>query len=110
MRDVDLSAGQISVTKQLKGGREKNRTKTRRARVVTIEPNLVPLLVALTEDRSSDAYLVTVRAHNRCASNLREDLILAGCSREALHVPKSDPMRAHLTFHNLRDTRLTPWP
>jgi integrase len=107
VRDVDFDAMQISVTKQLKGGKEKDRTKTGRPRPVTIEPNLLPLLKALTKGRPPDAFLLSVRAHNRCASNLREDLILAGCKREALHVPKADKQRAHLTFHNLRDTCLT---
>jgi hypothetical protein len=32
----------------------------------------------------------------RCASNLREDLMTAGCTREALHVAKNDPMRARM--------------
>lgn len=107
IRDVDLDAMQISVTKQLKSGVEKERTKSGRGRTVTIEPNLVPLLRVLIEGRPSDARLLSVRAHNRCASTLREDLTLAGCKREALHVPKSDKQRAHLTFHNLRDTCLT---
>lgn len=35
---------------------------------------------------------------------LREDLIAAGCKREALHVPQGDAMRARMKFHNLRDT------
>ncbi len=104
VRDVDLEAMQISVSKQRKGGVEKARTKTGRARVVTIEPHLVPLLAALTEGRPGDAFLLSVRAHNRCASNLRADLTTAGCTREALHVPRSDPMRAHLVFHSLRGT------
>lgn len=46
-----------------------------------------------------------MHAHNRCASNLRADLIVAGCTRPALHVETETT--AHLTFHNLRDTGLT---
>ena len=61
VRDIDLTALQISVTKQLKGGKEKDRTKTGRARVVSIEANLVPLLRVLIEGRPSDA-LLTQRA------------------------------------------------
>ena len=100
--DVDLDAMQISITKQRKNGKEKARTKTGRSRVVAIEPNLVPLLRALTEGRSPDAFLLSVGAHNRCASNLRSDLLTAGVDRKALHVETETT--AHLKFHNLRDT------
>jgi integrase len=105
--DVDLDAMQITVVRQLKNGVEKNRTKTERARIVHVEPNLVPLLRVLMNDRKPTDRLLSVGAHNRCASHLRDDLVLADCKREALHVPKSDPMRAHMKFHNLRDTCLT---
>lgn len=102
--DIDLDAMQITVARQLKGGKEKDRTKGGRARIIQIEPNLAPLLRVLVEDRDKEERLLSVRAHNRCASHLREDLLLAKCSREALHVPKNDPMRARMKFHNLRDT------
>lgn len=103
--DIDLDAMQISVTRQRKNGKEKARTKTGRARRVAIEPNLVPLLRALTEGRPADAFVLRVTAHNRCASHLRSDLLTAGVDRTALHV--ETPTTAHLTFHNLRDTCLT---
>ncbi|MDB4945885.1 MAG: hypothetical protein JWP97_5419 [Labilithrix sp.] len=103
--DVDLDAMQIGVVRQAKNGVEKTKTKTGRARPVTIEPNLLPLLRVLVEGKKPDEHLVSVRAHNRCASQLREDLQTAGCTRPALFV--EDEMRAHLTFHNLRDTCLT---
>lgn len=107
VRDVDFEAMQITVTRQLKNGREKARTKTGRARIVQIEPNLVPLLRMLVEGKGGDERVLSVRAHNRCASHLREDLLVAKCTRDALHVPKSDPLRVHIKFHNLRDTCLT---
>jgi hypothetical protein len=59
-----------------------------------IEPNLVPLLRVLVKGKAATERLLSVGAHNRCASNLREDLVTAGCTREALHVPKTDPHRA----------------
>jgi integrase len=105
--DIDLDAMQISVVRQAKNGKEKQRTKTSRARIVQIEPNLVPLLRAMMKGKESTDRLLFVGAHNRCAAHLREDLLAAGCAREALHVPKSDPMRIHMKFHNLRDTCLT---
>jgi integrase len=53
VRDVDLDAMQITVLRQVKNGKEKDRTKTGRARIVQIEPNLVPLLRILTEGRGT---------------------------------------------------------
>lgn len=105
--DVDLESMQITVVRQVKNGVEKQRTKTERARIVQIELNLLPLLRVLMQNRMADDRLLSVGAHNRCASHLREDLVAAGCKREALHVPKNDPLRAHMKFHNLRDTCLT---
>ena len=55
----------------------------------------------------AEAVLFRVPDDGRAARLLREDLLAADCTREALHVRKDDPMRAHLTFHNLRDTGLT---
>ncbi len=103
--DVDLDAMQITVSKTRKGKVEKARTKTGRARPVNVEPNLVPLLRVLADGRKPTETMLSVRAHNRCASNLRADLVLAGVTRPALHVETD--MAAHLTFHNLRDTCLT---
>lgn len=105
--DVDFDAMQITVARQMKNGVEKERTKTGRARLVQIETNLVSLLRTLMMGKEAEDRLLHVMAHNRCASHLREDLVAAGCTREALHVPKSDPMRIHMKFHNLRDTCLT---
>lgn len=107
VRDIDLDAMQITVARQMKNGREKERTKTGRARIVQIEPNLVPLLRILIDGKEDDDRILSVGAHNRCASHLRADLEVADCKREALHVSKNDAMRARMKFHNLRDTCLT---
>lgn len=104
VKDVSLETMQITVSKQLSDGVEKQRTKNGRVRVVQIEPNLVPLLEVLMSGREPGERLLSVNARNRCATNLREDLLLAGCDREDLHVPASDPLRVHLKFHNLKDT------
>ncbi len=95
---------QINVTKQLRDGVEKARTKNGRSRTIAIEPNLVPLLAQLMDGHEKTDRLLAVGARNRCSTQLREDLIAAGCDREALHVPENDPLRSHLTFHNLKDT------
>lgn len=105
--EVDLDAMQISVVRQTRDGVEKERTKTGRARTVTIEPNLLPLLRVLMRGKKRDDVLLWVGARNRCAAFLREDLLAAGCKRDALHVAKADPMRVRMKFHNLRDTCLT---
>jgi integrase len=107
VRDVDLESMQITVVRQVKNGKEKDRTKTGRARIVQIEPHLVPLLEMLIAGKQPTDRVLWVGAHNRCASYLREDLLTAGCTRGALHVDKKDPMRARMKFHNLRDTCLT---
>jgi integrase len=78
VRDVDLDAMQITVVRQMKNGKVKDRAKTGRARIVQIEPNLVPLLRVLMADKDGDEPLLCGRAHNRCASHLREDLMTAG--------------------------------
>jgi hypothetical protein len=105
---VDLDAMQITVARQAKGKVEKARTKSGRARVVAIEPNLAPLLRALVVDKQPDEKILRMPAgSNHPAEQLRKDLLRAGCTREALHVDRDDPMRAPMRFHNLRDTCLT---
>jgi hypothetical protein len=52
----------------VKDGKEKDRTKTGRARIVQIEPSLASLLRVLVEGRQPDDRIVVVGAHNRCAS------------------------------------------
>lgn len=105
VRDVDLEAMQIMVARTEKNGKTKARTKTGRARVVQVEPNLVPLLRVLIEGKDPATRLVHVNAHNRCSTSLRDDLRLAGCTREALFV--DDELRQHFVFHGLRDTHLS---
>jgi integrase len=69
---------------------------------VNIEPNLLPLLRVLVDQKKPMDHLLVVRAHNRCATKLRADLLKAGVTRTALHVETEQT--AHLTFHNLKDT------
>ncbi len=101
--DVDLDRMQISIAKQAdRFGTEKGRTKTGRARAVSIEPPLVPLLRILI-DRGGQTLL---EVHNEDhARLLREDLATVGCTRAELFA--DDEQRAPLTFHGLRDTCLT---
>lgn len=108
VRDVDFDTMQISVVRQRKDGKEKQRTKTGRARIVQIEPNLVPLLRALVEGKGDDDRMLRMQVgSNHPSETLRSDLIKAGCKRDALHVAPDDPLRSPMHFHNLRDTCLT---
>jgi len=102
VRDIDLDARRINVTRQNKNGKEKERTKMGRARVVQIEPHLYPLLAALCEGRSPDAVLVHVSRDNRCAALLRKDLKKAKVTRAELF--KSTDTTRQINFHMLRNT------
>jgi integrase len=56
--DVDFEVMQIAVVRQIKNGKEKNRTKNGRARVFQIEPNLVALLRVLVEGKQASDRLL----------------------------------------------------
>jgi integrase len=103
LADVDFDAMQITIAKQAdRFGDVKGKTKTRRARVVRIEPNLVPLLRILVARKGKRLLDVPNEDH---AGLLRADLLMAWVQREALFA--DDDLRMQLTFHGLRDTCLT---
>ena len=104
VRDVDFEAMQITISRQEVNGTEKQRTKTGRARVIQIEPHLVALLEVLVAGKGPDDRLLTVISRGWASNILRADLLRAGCTREALHVPRTDPQRARMRFHSLRHT------
>ncbi len=101
--DIDFSSMQIRVSKQVRTGEVRNRTKTGRARYVAIEPNLLPLLRYLVEHpMGRDGRLVKTPPPEDCAELIRKDLETAQCKRNELHA--DDAMREHMTFHKLRHT------
>ncbi len=101
--DVDFGAKQIAIVKQSdRFGKIKVRTKTRRARVVTIEPALMPLLRILVARKGKTLLETRNEDHARL---LREDLATVGVTRAALFA--DDELRMPLTFHGLRHTCLT---
>jgi integrase len=104
--DVDVVHARISIAKQVdRNTGDTRQTKTKRARSFDIEPELLPLLKLLIDERG-DGRLVHLPPDEQRADLLRKDLRTAGVMREALHV-ENDPLRAWIRFHNLRDTCLT---
>jgi integrase len=104
--DVDLGHATISVHKQSDrehGGTKA--TKTRRARVVDIEPELLPLVRLLVSEAGEGGKLLRMPPDEDRAELLRRHLGWAGCDRDALSA--DDSARAPIKFHNLRDTCLT---
>ncbi len=101
--DVDFDAMQITIAKQAgRMGEAKAKTKTRRARLVRIEPSLLPLLRILVGRKGKTLLNVANEDHARL---LREDLVTAKVTRAALFA--DDDLRMPLTFHGLRDTCLS---
>ena len=105
--DVDLVHGRVSISKQVDRatGLDKKKTKTGRARAFDIEPNLLPLLKALIEERPAGR-LLHMPPHEDRAELLRKDLTRAGVTRADLFI-EDDPQRDWIKLHNLRDTGLT---
>ena len=88
--DVDLDAMQITIAKQAdRLGTTKGKTKTRRARVVRIEPSLLPLLEILVARKGKTLLDIHNEDHARL---LREDLVTVGLKRPALFA--DDDLRA----------------
>jgi integrase len=110
--DVDTKHSTIEISKQVdrQSGEKKTtkQTKTKRTRVIDIEPNLWPLIEVLmgeAKDRKR-LRLLRVPPSEDCAELLRKDLATVGIERPALFV-KGDPSRTPIWFHHLRDTGLT---
>jgi len=109
--DVDLARMTITVSKQAdrtsKGRKGTKATKTKRARVVDVEPHLAPLVRLLVKHPEGKAgRLLRMPPPEDRAELLRRDLRTVGVTREALHIER-DPLRRAITFHDLRDTALT---
>ena len=109
--DVDLARMTITISKQAdrasKGRKDTKATKTKRTRVVDIEPHVAPLVSLLVEHPEGKAgRLLRMPAPEDRADLLRRDLRTVGVTREALHIER-DPLRRALNFHDCRDTCLT---
>ena len=109
--DVDLSHGTISISKQADRATKKRvgtkATKTKRVRVVDIEPNVHALVEWLTENpQGKGGRLLRMPMPEDRAELLRKDLRTVGVTREALHI-ECNPRERAIVFHDLRDTGLT---
>jgi integrase len=98
--DVDLEHMRISISKQRdRATGDDKPTKTRRARVIDIEPALAPLLEILVREAKQEgrATLLKMPPDEDRAELLREtDLPAAGCKRPDLYV--DDAARAPIKF------------
>ncbi len=106
--DVDVEHQRLAITKQLDRRTRKVRpTKTRRARTIDIEPELLPLLVLLAREAKDQGRerLLRMPPDEDRASLFRKHLAAAGCTRPELFA--DDAMRAPIRFHQTRDTCLT---
>lgn len=107
--DVRFEHNAITIAKQVdRKTRKDTQTKTKSVRTFEIEPNLVPLLRALTEaPMGKSGRLLHLPPREDLAELLRKDLQRAGVTRAELFVSTEDKDRARLTFHDLRHTSLT---
>ncbi len=85
-------------------------TKTDAARTFRLEPNVLPMLQAMSVDaKDTDGVLFPVlpppSGRGGMAAVFRDDLLAAGVRRAALH--NATPTRKAITFHDLRATACT---
>jgi hypothetical protein len=104
--DVDLEHGTVHIhrARDRDTGRAKS-TKTKHARRINVEPNLLPLLRATHKESKGNGFVIAMPSERVLARGLRRWLHRAGVSRAELFV--SDATRKALTFHDLRATGLT---
>lgn len=106
--DVDLDAGQISVSKAFDiATKEVKAPKTTAGqRVVPIEPALLPLLEALHDDDGTKLVApLVMSSEDRMASTFREHLHAAGVDRQRLFADNMTEER--VDFRSLRDSYAT---
>ena len=108
--DVDLKHATVSFAKQAdrksKGRAKTKQTKTRRVRVVDIEPNAFSFVEWLSKHpQGKGGRLLHMPPPEDRAELLRKDLLTVGVTRPALHI-ENDPNERAIVFHDLRDTGL----
>ncbi len=104
--DVDLDHGTIHIHRAIerRSGTVKG-TKTRTARRIPIDPNLVPLLRAMKREAGDDPAAPVVEPNVELARPFRGWLLRAGIMRAELH--HATPTRKAMTFYDLRATGIT---
>lgn len=106
--DFDLVHNTVTISRQRDRRTDGDkRTKTKRTRVTSIEPELRPLVEALIAERPTGRLFSAeeMPADEERAAQLRADLLTAGVLRRELH-RDDDPQRLPMWFHHLRDTGL----
>lgn len=104
--DVDLEHGVLSITRAFnRRTRGIKETKTGHTRRFAIEPELLPLLKAMHEEKCGEGPVVPLASERAMARNLRLWLWKAGVRRPELH--EGSPTRKPLTWHDLRATGAT---
>jgi integrase len=108
--DMSLDHRIISVHRSRDRARPKSKvgsTKTDTERRVTIEPTLLPMLLAMADESRRGKVLRMPPGGGSDGESplLREDLLRAGVTRKALHTTRKTTKR--ITFHDLRATGMT---
>ncbi len=108
--DFDLAHEQVTIQRSISRelGTEKA-PKNGMARLpMSIEPELMPLLVAMKRESGGKGRLFgRLASESDLAGLLRADLLLAAVSRHELHHNSKDPPREWMTMHDLRTTGIT---
>jgi integrase len=104
--DIDLEHGVIHVhqARDRRDGGVKS-TKGRQARLVPIEPTLLPLLRAMHQDASGKGLVLPLPSERDMARGFRRYLAKAGVGRRTLHDGAETTRR--IVFHDLRGTGIT---
>lgn len=108
-QDFDLAHGQVtiqrSIDRELGGDKA---PKNGMARLpMSIEAELIPLLVAMCREAKGKGRVFGQVAASHDARTLRADLLLAGVARHELHNQSKKPPREWMTLHDLRTTGIT---
>jgi integrase len=103
--DVDLEHSTVHIhrSRDRNTGEEKS-TKSAEARRIRIEPNMLPLLKVMHEERAGRVYVVDMPAKDT-SRGFRTWLRMAKLKRAELH--STTKTRKAMTFHDLRATGLT---
>ncbi len=106
--DVDLEARVAHVHRSVDRVRKKlgvRPTKTKAARRMPIEPELVPLLAAMRKEAGGVGRVVVLPSSGVLSAKLRAYLWKAGVRRGDLH--RGDATRKQVTYYDLRATGIT---
>ncbi|MCE7893969.1 MAG: hypothetical protein DYH12_30445 [Sorangiineae bacterium PRO1] len=101
--DVDLDHGAVHVHRSLDGDGNAKPTKTKTPRRFAIEPELIPLLIAL--HRAGTARVELPARTQNLSVMLKKMLLRAGITRPELH--ETTATRKAITFYDLRATGIT---